>query len=126
MNEPDTVYAIRLSLPFTHALVNEHARLETLLGPAPADQWAAGLMEGLRRLATLPQRCPIAPEDRLLPKATVRQWVYQPRRAGPSWRILFTVQEADQDDPPIVWAQLLRHGAQAPLTLWPPEEPDAA
>lgn len=126
MSGSETVYAVRLSAPFTQVLVSEHTRLETINGPDAADQWVAGLMETVRSLATLPERCVVAPEDRLLGGATVRQIVYGRRRGGPAWRILFTVQEADENDPPMVWVQVLRHGAQGPMTEWPSDNDGGA
>jgi len=122
MNAGERVYALRLSAPFTEALVREHARLETLSGPAAADQWVAGLTEALRSLATLPERCAVAPENRLLDGRAVRQLIYQRRPRGPLWRVLFTAHDASESDPPTVWVHVLRHGAQAPMSVWPPED----
>lgn len=42
--------------------------------------------------------------------------------AGLSWRLLFSVREADENDPPTVRLQRVQHGAQEPLTEWPAED----
>ena len=36
--------------------------------------------------------------------------------------LLFTIHEADENNPPIVWVRHIRHGAEVPLKKWPPED----
>lgn len=125
-NEDETprVYAVRLSVRASGQVRQEHDRLRVLAGPAVADAWEDGFMNAVAGLATMPERCILAPEDAVFPHETLRQLLYQRRRGGPTWRILFSVREADANDPPMVWVHRVRHGAQAPMTEWPPDEDD--
>ncbi len=43
---------------------------------------------------------------------------------GPAWRILFSVREVDENDPPTVRVHQVRHASQAPMTEWPLDEDD--
>lgn len=114
------VYAIRLTMEARLELDEEHNRLAELTNLQRADEWRNGLLEAIRTLATLPDRCVIAPEDELF-KAVVRQLLYR-RKRGPIWRILFSVYEANDNDPPIIRVHHIRHGAQASMTEWPADE----
>ena len=60
--------------------------------------------------------------QRASPGDTFYALLYRRTRTGPAWRILFSVHETDENDPPTVHIQMLRHGAQAPLTHWPDED----
>jgi len=115
------IYAVRLALSARETLLQERARQSQTAGPAQADAWYAAMLETLRSLATYPQRCPIAPENALLPGLTVHQRLHaQGRRAA--WRLLFTIHDADADDPPTVRVHHIRHSAQQPLSAWPAED----
>ncbi len=117
------IYAVRLALSARETLLQERARQSAAAGPAQADAWYAAMLETLRSLATYPQRCPIAPENALLPGLTVRQRFHGQRRAA--WRLLFTIHDADANDPPTVRVHHIRHSAQQPLAAWVAEDPDA-
>ena len=124
MAEDDlTVYVVRPSDRVADRIEAEHKRLEKQRGPAAADAWEDALEEAIASLATLGKRCHDALEDKLFqrvsPGVALRQHIFQPTRNSATWRILFTVHEADVNDPPTVRIQLLRHGAQAPLAYWP-------
>lgn len=97
-------------------------------GPAQAALWYDEMLAAASTLATLPLRCPVAAENdafqQFQPGPALRALLFRHRR--PEWRILFTVHEADADDPPTVRVHHIRHSAQAPLTLWPPDDPNAA
>lgn len=121
-DEAPRVYAVRLSVRASDQVRQEHDRLGALSGPEIADAWEDGLMETLMGLATFPERCALAPEDAVFPHETLRQLLYRRRRGGPTWRILFSVREANASDPPMIWVHRVRHGAQAPMTEWPPDE----
>ena len=78
-------------------------------------------MEKIRGLGTLPERCNTAPENDHFTEDVIYQLLYRHKR-GPTWRILFTVYEADANDPPTVKVHHIRHGAQAVMTNWPDED----
>ncbi len=118
--EPRT-YAVRLALSAGRELVEEHDRLTNVSSPNAAEDWRNGLLDSVRSLATLPERCVVAPEDKHFSNGIVRQLLYR-RKRGPTWRILFTVHEADENDPPTVQVHHIRHGALAPMTEWPSED----
>lgn len=114
------VYAIRLTLEARLELDEEHNRLVELANFKMANEWRNGLLDAIRTLATLPERCVVAPEDELF-KDVVRQLLYR-RKRGPIWRILFSVYEADDNDPSMIRVHHIRHGAQASMTEWPVSE----
>jgi len=116
-----TVYAVRVAASARDALLAERDRRAELFGRAQAIDWYNGALAALRSLATYPERCTLAPEDDLLPEAAVRQLLYPPRRSR-AWRLLFTVHEADADDPPNVRVHHARHSTQTRLSEWPREE----
>lgn len=125
----DAIYAIRLVGNVARTIAAEYERQEIQSGPSHADRWRDSLLNALQSLATLPERCAVADEDRLYRPAksgpALRQLLH-PRRRGQAWRILFTVHDADADDPPTVRVHHIRHSAQQPLAAWPPEDPDGA
>lgn len=115
------VYAVRLAVAAGRELKQEHSRLAGTSGSATADSWRTGLMGKIRSLATLPERCNTAPENDHFADDVIYQLLYRHKR-GPTWRILFTVHEADENDPPTVKVHHIRHGAQAMMTSWPDED----
>ena len=120
----DKVYAVRLAGGVARTIASEYERLEELTGPMLADRWRDGILDTIQSLATLPERCVIARENPLYQEGTgasdtIRQIIYQRRRGGPAWRLLFTVHEADENDPPTIWVRHIRHGAQEPMAEWP-------
>lgn len=114
------IYAIRLANTADREM-EEHQRLEQISGFEIADAWRDGLRESIRSLATLPERCSTANEDKLFRNAVVGQLLYRRTIGGPAWRILFSVREANLNDPPTVLIHHIRHAAQAPITEWPSE-----
>ncbi len=113
--DEEKVYAVRLAGSVGRRLVAEYALQEEQSGPEAADRWRDRMLEAIESLATLPGRGAIARENPLFPNATVRQRLFA------RWRLLYTVHEADEDDPPIVWVRHIRHGAEEPLKKWPTE-----
>lgn len=81
----------------------ETATLET------AEEWQAGLGAVFASLATLPERCLEASEDRFYqrkhPGPVLRVRLYRWGRSA--WRVLFTVHAATSDDPPSVIVRLI-------------------
>lgn len=79
-----------------------------LLGHSPehADRWQQGLEKAISSLTELPARCPLAPEGDAF-VVEVRQLLYR------SYRILFTLVDADEDGvPDTVRILHVRHGAR--------------
>lgn len=70
--------------------------------PVAAERWAAGLLEALRSLDTMPARCPLAPESQDHAEE-IRQLIYG------RYRALFTIR------PDRVVILHVRHGARLPL-----------
>jgi plasmid stabilization system protein ParE len=120
-NGESHVYAVCLMASAGSQLEEEHRRLADINNYELADSWRDGLMEAIRSLATFPERCIVAPEDKHFRDGPVRQLLYR-RKHGPTWRILFTAHEADENDPPTVRVYHIRHGAQAPMTEWPTDD----
>ena len=115
--EPLT-YAVRIATSAGSEIQDEHSRLTAVSGSEIAEDWREGVREAMRGLATYPERCTIADENRLFLDGVVRQLLYR-RKRGPTWRILFTVHKADENDSPTVRVHHVRHGAQFPMTSWP-------
>lgn len=97
--------------------------IEKAVSLETAEEWMSGFREGVASLATLPERCLAASEDRF----------YQAKHPGPllrvylhwwgrsAWRVLFTIHEATADDPPSIVVRQVRSAAQKAMTRWPPE-----
>ena len=117
------VYAVRLSEPAAAQAENAFERLIETAGLDAAEEWQEGLRAAWASLATLPQRCAVAPENRPFqekhPGPPLRALPY--RRGRSVWRLLFTANTATDDDPPLVRVHQIRHGAQEPLRDWPAE-----
>lgn len=124
-DEP-TVYSVRPSDRAAAQIEAEHKRQEERLGFTKADAWEDALMDAVASLATYPKRRPVALENgifqKVSPGQTLRQLIFKPTRGSAGWRILFTIHEADENDPPTIRVQRILHGAQAPMTEWPSEE----
>lgn len=119
------VYAVRLSPAATAQAVAEYDRLRQTSGLKTAEDWREGLLTAWAGLATLPHRCPVAPDDAVFqefsPGPPLRVFLYRRGSKRSAWRLLFTAHPATPDDPPIVRVHHIRHSAQAPLTEWPDE-----
>lgn len=85
-------------------------------------------MDAIASLVTLPDRCPVAPENdlfqRIKPGQTLRVLLHKQTRGSATWRILFSLAEPDISDPPTVRVLRVLHGSQAPMTRWIIEEGD--
>ncbi len=125
-DETSRVYAVRLTNAARREISQEKDRLTNLSDLAIAQDWQAGVLDAVRGLATYPERCVIASENdlfqRVSPDDVLRLLLYRRRRSSPAWRILFSVHEADDNDPPTVRVHHIRHTAQASITFWPAED----
>lgn len=126
MDDSLTIFAVRVSSAASTQAVAEYDRLTTTADRDIAEEWRERLQSTLSSLATLPLRCPVAPEDAVFqeswPGPPLRQLLFRRGRSGLTWRILFTARTATADDPPLIQVYQIRRGAQAPLTQWPIEE----
>ncbi len=115
--------AVRISPAASAQALTEYDRLTATQGTEKAEEWREGLRAAWASLATLPLRCPLAPENAAFqsfrPGPPLRVFLYRHGRAV--WRLLFTAHAETADDPPIVQVHQLRHAAQEPLTEWPGE-----
>jgi plasmid stabilization system protein ParE len=118
-----SIYTVRPSARAADQIEAEHSRLEGTAGASIADAWEDALMDAIASLATYPERCAIANENKLFqcisPGDTLRVLLFRRTRTGPAWRILFSAHETDENDPLTVRVHHIRHGAQAPMTEWP-------
>ena len=118
------VYAVRLTAAVAEQTAAAFFWINDKTGIDAADDWQSGLDAVWASLATLPYRCQVAEEN----------WIFQKRHPGPplrvflyrhgrlTWRLLFTVHEAEGGDQAYVQLHQLRNAAQKPLTKWPDEE----
>ena len=119
-------YAVRFVEAAQEDIDREYVRLAGISGVDIADDWETKLLAAVRKLATYPERWKSADENeqfqQVQPDLSLYVMLFRRTRTSPTWRILFTVHEADQNDPPTLRIRMLRHGAQAPLTRWPDED----
>lgn len=122
LSDPGKVYAIRLTGNFDDQSQSAYLWLEKADFDA-AEDWRAGLQKAKASLATLPQRCVTASENRIFqkkhPGPPLRVFLYRHGRSA--WQILFTIHEAEGGDQAYVKLHQLRNAAQKPLTKWPDE-----
>ena len=109
------VYAIRITERAQRDINAATVHFGDTASPEIGAAWRTGLYEAISSLATLPRRCPVAPERF---RSEVRQMQY--RRAGShvAYRILFRIEgeEANALDPPTVIIMHIRHASARPLT----------
>ncbi len=127
-DEEPTVYAVRPSSLAADQIAAEHQRLQQRSGFGAADAWEDAVMDAIASLATLPERCPIAPENdlfqRVKPGQTLRVLLHKQTRGNAAWRILFRIPSRNALDPPTVRVLRVLHGSQSPMTRWSLEEDD--
>ncbi len=117
------VYAVRVASNFA---AQSDAATDWLLenvNLSSAEDWFAGLQNAKAALATLPQRCATASENKVYqkkhPGPPLRVSLYRHGRS--TWRILFTIHEVEGGDQAYVKLHQLRNAAQKPMTKWPDE-----
>ena len=88
--------------PTAEANLDQILHFIALDSPTAARRFVAGLRSKIRTLATIPKRCPLAPEDGL-DGLEIRHLIYS------NYRIIFVI-DADQ----VVVLQV-RHGARLPM-----------
>ena len=129
-DQPDedspAVHSIRFAEAVQVEIDAEYVRLADTSGVDVADDWENRLLETIRGLATYPERRAKATEDeqfqRVHPGSPLRVLTYRRGRSSPTWRILFSVHEADTLDPPKVLVRHIWHGARGPIASWSDED----
>lgn len=113
-----SVYQLQIAEP---AEVDFDAAYQYLFlrSPAAAERFRNEVADAIRSLAQMPHRCVLAPESKRFDRE-VRQLIY--RHGRTSYRILFAIFEAEDDNPGFVRILRLRHGAQQPLGESEPED----
>lgn len=121
-NDPEKVYAVRVTENFADQSQTAYLWLEKADFDA-AEAWRTGLQKAKASLATLPQRCVTASENKVFqkkhPGSPLHVLLYRQGRSA--WQILFTIHEAAGNDQAYVKLHQLRSAAQKPLTRWPDE-----
>lgn len=113
--EGERVYPIRIMGPAAADIEQAAAYLGDLVGQAFVGEWEDGLYEAIRTLATMPGKHPVAERESRHFGIEVRLLLYERRRGGPAYRVLFTIVQ-EGDDPPFVRILHVRHGARRPIT----------
>lgn len=114
MSDYEASYAIRIHPLAAQDIIMAHARLAELTDEDHAADWYRGLQAKQATLATLPNRYPLAVENRLF-RVEVRVALYQFGSSRALHRILFSVIESTEDAP-YVHILHVRHGARKPMT----------
>ncbi len=108
-----TEYQVEVSEPAEAEIDNAYHFL-LLRSPKAATKLRNGFAKAIRSLSQMPSRCPFAPENGKLDRP-IRQLLY--RNGSTTYRILFAVIEALDDNPALVRVIRVLHGAQQPLNL---------
>jgi plasmid stabilization system protein ParE len=106
-----TEYQIEVSEPAEAEIDTAYYYL-LLRSPQAATRLRQGLAKAIRSLTQMPSRCPLAPENGRLDRP-IRQLLY--RHGSTTYRILFIVIEATEEDIGIVRITRVLHGAQQHL-----------
>lgn len=119
MSDADTPRRYRLRVPVwaRRQIDKEAERLEDLTGEATAHAWIEALHDAMATLVIMPDRCQLAPESKRFtgPWRSARQLLFRRTSSGPSWRILFVIEEP-AEEAPTVKILMVRHGARGPMT----------
>lgn len=110
-------YFPRLAEPARTDITEAHIYFVALTSFVMADEWEAGLVGAIRRLAATPHRQIAERESRLLNRP-VRQAVYPRTPNGPAYYLFFTVTEDASAPGGRGYLDILhvRHAARRPLT----------
>ena len=107
-------YAVRIRQSARAEIQEAYDRLVDFPGVAMANRWYEGLVDLFADLSSYPGRYAPARESRLF-HLEVHVALHSLSSRSAVYRVLFTIQEAD-DDPPTVHVLSVRHGARKPMT----------
>ena len=113
MSDPET-HAVRLHRLASDDIDEVQARLTASVGEAYAEEWHEGLLSVLATLATYPERCVLARENRLF-RNDVHMYPFRHRGSSVTHRILYEI-VVDDMEAPYVHVIHVRHGARKPMT----------
>jgi len=113
VSDPE-VYAVRLHRLASDDIDEVQARLMASVGEEYAEEWHEGLLSVLATLATYPERCVLAHENRLF-RNDVRVCPFRHRGSSVTHRILYEI-VVDDMEAPYVHVLHVRHGARKPMT----------
>ena len=106
-------YAVRVHPRAQRDMDAEGVRLAEIQGDQVALDWLLELGTAIGKLATMPRRFALAPEEELV-EHSVRVLLFRRSTRGAAWRVFFTVEE-DTPDGRVVRVRHIRH-ASSPLT----------
>jgi plasmid stabilization system protein ParE len=116
-DDPLPIYAVRLAEQAVRDLDAAFVWLADRTDVENAVEWRRGFYREAATLATLPRRCPLAPEEFI---REVRQFLYRKSGAGTSTahRVLFTIRGEDGKDAEGIRVVIehVRHASARPLT----------
>ena len=118
MSESESEYDKRYALRFIPDAVQDieaafHHQADTA-GFDLAQEWRGRLAEEIASLATNPTRFPLAPEHRLF-RREVRHLVWRRTVSSVAYRIIFWIEQNEDDAPAVVILQI-RHGSAKPIS----------
>ena len=113
LSEDERTYALRYRPRARRDIDIESVRLAELEGDEIALDWVDKLQEAIGSLSVWPRRFALAPEEELIERR-VRVMLFRRTPGGPTWRVFYTVEDADEDGF-VVRVRHIRHGA-SPLT----------
>jgi plasmid stabilization system protein ParE len=100
-------YAVEVTDTAEAELDSAYCWLRDEYSPDYAADWRERLLDAVTTLETFPERCPLAPEGRLV-RRKIRQLLYGKRHGA--YRLLFEIQERT------VYILHIRHTARRPLS----------
>ncbi len=114
MNHFDGSYAIRIHSSARRDIEEVVNRMVILTDEKYAAEWHSGLLDKMAAIATFPRRTPLADENCLF-RAEVRVILYRFASSNAVYRILYSINEPDEDAP-FIHVLHIRHGARKPMT----------
>lgn len=108
-------YVLRLRERAVRDINAAYVCFAEMVSEAVADEWRDGLTETLAGLASLPRRCPLAPERF---QREVRQLLYRRPGSQVAYRVLFTItgKQAQSPDAPTIIILHVRPALARPVT----------
>ena len=113
-SEPIKRYALRFIGDAVQNIEDAFHHQADTAGFDLAQEWRGRLAKEIASLATNPTRFPLAPESRLF-RLPVRHLVWRRTVSSVAYRILFWIEENEDDAPAVIILQI-RHGSAKPVS----------
>ena len=113
-HEPVKRYALRFIEDAVQDIEEAIHHLADTAGFDLAQEWRGRLAEEIASLATNPTRFPLAPEQRYF-RREVRHLVWRRTVSSVAYRIIFWIEEGEDDAPGVLILQI-RHGSAKPIS----------